>query len=179
MPKLNIGGQMPDFVFDTPFEKGLSFHEVAKGKKTVLIFLRYYGCIMCQLNMAQYAADYGQVEDAGAQLLIVLQSDPQGIADQLKDPHSLPYRIVCDPQKKIYEMLAINPAHSREEMASPSALAKIEKAKAAGFEHGAYEGDPLQLPAAFVMDENNVVCYAYYGKTMDDLPDTRALVQYL
>lgn len=178
MPKLSIGGQMPEFIFDTPFEKNLSFHEVAKGKKTALIFLRYYGCTLCQLDMAQYAADYGQVEAAGAQLLIVLQSAPQGIADQLEGPHALPYRIVCDPQKKIYKMFAVSPAHSKEEMAGPNTLAKLEKAKAIGYQHGAYEGDELQLPAAFVIDENNVVRYAHYGKTVDDLPDTASLAEY-
>lgn len=179
MSKLSIGGQMPEFIFDTPFEKQLSLRQETKGKRTALIFLRYYGCPLCQLDMAGYAADYGQVEALGAQLMIVLQSEPQGIADQLKDSHTLPYRIICDPQKRLYEELAINPAHTREEMAGPNTMAKIEKAKAAGYQHGAYEGEELQLPAAFVIDENNVVCYAHYGKTVDDLPDTEFLAKYL
>ena len=50
-------------------------------------------------------------------------------------------------------------------------MAKIELARAGGFEHGAYEGNELQLPAVFIMDQERKLTYAHYGISVDDVPD--------
>lgn len=178
MQQLKEGQQMPEFVFNTPFEKDLSFHEVAKGKKTGLVFLRYYGCSLCQLDMGYFAEEYGKIAAAGGQLLIVIQSDPKRLADELKKPDAFPYRIVCDPQKVLYEQFSIKPAGSKEEMAGPNTMDKIMRAKDAGYQHGDYEGEELQLPAAFIVDENGIVRYVHYGKTVDDVPMVEELLKF-
>ena len=38
-------------------------------------------------------------------------------------------------------------------------------------EHGEYEGNEDQLPAAFVIESDLTVSYAYYAKTAGDIPD--------
>lgn len=178
MQQLKLGQQMPEFVFNTPFEKGLSFLEVANGKKTGLVFLRYYGCSLCQLDMGYFAEEYSKIAATGGQLLIVIQSDPDRLADELKKPNAFPYRIVCDPQQVLYEQFSIKPAGSREEMAGPNTMDKIKRAKDAGYQHGDYEGEELQLPAAFIVDENGIVRYAHYGKTVDDVPMVEELLKF-
>ena len=60
MPKLTVGTQMPDFTFDTPFESGRTLAETA-GKtagKTALVFLRYYGCTLCQYDIHEFAIQH-------------------------------------------------------------------------------------------------------------------------
>ena len=98
MPKLTVGTQMPDFTFDTPFESGRTLAETA-GKtagKTALVFLRYYGCTLCQYDIHQFTAQYDKIAATGGQMLVVLQSDPAKLAGQMK-PGDLPFDIVCDP----------------------------------------------------------------------------------
>ena len=47
--RLSEGDVMPDFTFDTPFAAGQSLSKaVQKTPKTALLFLRYYGCTLCQ-----------------------------------------------------------------------------------------------------------------------------------
>ena len=115
--RLCEGGVMPDFTFDTPFAAGLSLSEaVQKTPKTALLFLRYYGCTLCQYEMHLLAENYGQITAAGGQVLVVLQSDPAGIAEQI-EPDSLPFTIICDPQAVLYGKFGIQPAASMAKMA--------------------------------------------------------------
>ena len=76
MGKILVNECLPDFVYETPFEKGLAISEFVKGqKKTVILFLRYYGCTLCQYDMNQLAAHYEKITEKGAKVLVVLQSD--------------------------------------------------------------------------------------------------------
>ena len=57
MGKISAGDILPDFVFDTPYEKNCRLSDVAnrvKGK-TALVFLRYYGCTLCQMDIIGFA----------------------------------------------------------------------------------------------------------------------------
>ncbi len=179
MPQLKTGDRMPDFTFCTPFEEGRSLYEtIARAPKTALLFLRYYGCTLCQYDIHQFKVHYDEITAAGGQLLVVLQSDPAGLAGQMT-PEDLPFELVCDPQAALYRQFEIRPAGSMEELADAKAVEKIAAAKAAGMSHGAYEGEELQLPAAFVMDREGMLLYAHYGKTAADLPDVAQLAQLL
>ena len=62
MAKIEAGCKLADFSFNTPFESDVKLSEKAKGaKKTVLLFLRYYGCTLCQLDIREYANAYEDV----------------------------------------------------------------------------------------------------------------------
>ena len=177
--RLTAGDVMPDFSFDTPFVSGLTLVDtVRQADKTILLFLRYYGCPLCQYDMHLLAENYSLITAAGGQALVVLQSDPAGLAAQLQ-PDSLPFAILCDPDAALYKNFGIQPAASKVEMIDASTLAKIAKAKASGYKHGAYEGEELQLPAAFILDHDRHVLYAHYGKNAGDTPDARTLAELL
>lgn len=180
MARLTTGGVMPDFTFDTPFESGRTLSETAarvKGK-TALIFLRYYGCTLCQYDMHQYAAAAEKVADTGGQMLVVLQSNPAKLAVQMK-PGDLPYDLICDSEQTLYRQFEIAPAKSKLKMASFATLKKINAAKSAGFTHGDYEGDELQLPAAFIVDSSLKLTYVRYGDSVADVPTPEELVALL
>jgi len=180
MAKLNVGDLMPDFTYETPFAQNLTLAETAaKASKTALLFLRYYGCTLCQYDIHQIYMHYFDLTAHGGQILIVLQSDPKALADDLKTPEALPFPIICDPERKLYKEFSIEPAASKAKMADAKVLAKIAKATAAGFKHGAYEGEELQLPAAFVLTPDRKLTYAHYAKTVGDMPEIDELVQLL
>lgn len=177
---LKTGERMPDFSFDTPFETGRSLGETAKRSagRTGIVFLRYYGCTLCQYDIHRYAAEYGKITERRGQLLIVLQSDRERLAGQMKRD-SLPFDIICDPKGELYKRFEIHAAASKEDMMGPGTMEKIQAARAAGFSHGDYEGEELQLPAAFVVDRELKICYAHYGKTVDDIPSAQELGEIL
>ena len=180
MAKLEVGQIMPDFDYVTPFTIGHTLAETAaKAPKTALVFLRYWGCPLCQYDIHLLAQAYDEITAAGGQLLVVLQSDPKGLADQLGAPDKLPFPIVCDPEQKLYKDFCIAPAASMAKMADLKMVGRIIKATKLGFKHGAYEGDEQQLPAAFVVDSDRKILYAHYAKSVSDMPDAAELAKLL
>lgn len=180
MPKLSVGERMPDFTYDTPFARNLSLSETVNQVtgKTAIVFLRYYGCTLCQLDLRSYAEAYDRIIESGGQFLVVLQSSAESLAAQMQQ-EELPYPIICDPEKKLYTMLSIDSASSALKMMSPSAVFKGIKAVAKGFKHGAYEGDELQLPAVFVMTQDLRLVYTHYGRDAGDAPTADKLASLL
>lgn len=176
---LAAGDVMPDFTFDTPFEQGRTLLETLKAApKTAVLFLRYYGCTLCQMDIHHLAENYGKITGAGGQLLLVLQSEPEVVSGQI-EKDTLPFGIICDPDQKLYKKFGIQAAEDMRAMADGKAFAKMAEAAVKGYQHGKYEGNELQLPAAFVVDGNGKVAYAHYGKTVSDFPDVEKLAELL
>ena len=172
MAKLEIGQIMPDFDYVTPFTAGHTLAETAaRAPKTALVFLRYWGCPLCQYDIHLLAQAHAEITAHGGQLFVVLQSDPGNLAEQLGTPDKLPFQIICDPEQKLYKEFCITPAASMAKMADLKMVGKIVKATKLGFKHGAYEGDEQQLPAAFVVDQERNILYAHYAKSVSDMPD--------
>lgn len=180
MQRLNVGDKMPDFTFETPFQSECTWSETV-GRvqgKTALVFLRYYGCTLCQYDLHQFAEHYHEISATGGQLLVVLQSDPMGLAQQMRES-DFPFKIVCDPEKRLYQQFEIGSAPSQSKLADMKTVLKIGKATIAGIKHGEYEGDELQLPAAFIMTPERTLTYVHYGKSAGDVPDYKELAKLL
>lgn len=80
MAKINVGEKMENFVFDTPYKRGMDLETVVGGKKTGLLFSRYYGCSLCRYDMIQLKEQYEKITATGGQVVFVLQSDPDLLA---------------------------------------------------------------------------------------------------
>ena len=167
--KLSKGSTMPDFMYNTAFESGKSLYDTIDGKPTFLLFLRYLGCTTCQLDLHQLKNEYHRFAEKGAQVLVVLQSKPEVIAAEIQKG-DLPFAIICDPEQLLYKKLEINVAKNKLAMASVGTIKKINAAKKAGFTHGAYEGEELQLPAVFLLGDHGRVEYARYATNLADMP---------
>ena len=145
MAILAPGAQIPDFVYQTPYEKDLHIADTAKkAAKTALVFLRYYGCPMCQLDMHDYMENYDDIVAGGGQFLVVLQSDPDKLKATLGD-NILPYPVICDPDQTLYKEFEIPVASSMEEMMGPKGPDKFARVMAGGYQHGESEGEEKSL----------------------------------
>lgn len=176
MENLKIGSKVENFTFNTPFETGLQFKEIASGKKTALLFLRYYGCTICQYDMLELKKHYGLFASQDAQVLVVLQSDARKLSKKIMQT-TYPFRIICDPEKLLYAEFNVLPAKSKLGLVSPKTLSKLAKLKNTDLKHGEYEGNELQLPALFVMDGSQTVLHAHYSKNLADLPSPQELAE--
>ena len=182
MPKLHVGEKMPDFTFDTPFEKGLTIGQVAKRVegKTAVVFMRYYGCTMCQYDIHLFKTQHEKIAATGGQMLVVLQSDPGKIAAQ-QGPDDLPFDIICDPDQKLYKEFDIQPAVSKEAASDAQTMAKRAERDAypVKFVHGEYEGNELQLPATFIVESDLTITFAEYHKGNGGVPSPDELAKLL
>ncbi len=183
MPKLHVGEKMPDFTFETPYEKGLTLAGVAQRVegRTAVVFLRYYGCTTCQYDIHLFMTQHDKIAATGGQLLVVLQSDPAKLAAQVK-PGELPFDIICDPDQTLYKEFDIQPAASKEAYANDAKTVAKRAAKEAyevKFVHGEYEGNELQLPATFVIEKDRTITFAEYHTGTGGVPSPAELAQLL
>lgn len=174
LPK--VGDTMPDAVVDTVERKGVSLASLVGDTPTMLLFLRYSGCTLCQLDMHRLKVGYEQVRSAGGQVAVVLQSDADRLRTEVeKEP--FPFSIICDPQKSLYDEFAVWPAVNATELMGPGLMEKVQAAAEAGLVHGAYEGDELQLPAAFVLDKDLRIRWMHYGNGLGDTPSVEKMAE--
>lgn len=180
MSKLAAGEKMPDFSYESPFEKNARFADaVARVPgKTALIFLRYFGCTLCQFQIHDYLTHYEDIASTGGQVLVVLQSDPQLVYNDIKDV-DFPFEIVCDPTQSLYKRFGLDSAPDKKTMLGENGVEFVASLKAQGFKHGKYEGNELQLPATFIVDHDLTITFVHYGKTGPDVPSSAEVVKLL
>lgn len=177
LKRLNPEDILPDFKFNSVYENQKSIHEEI-DRPTFLVFLRYYGCTLCQLDIHNFIQDYEKIVQAGAKMILVLQSEQGHLQEQLKEK-GLPFEVICDDKQELYDMFGIQPALKQERMINLEAIQKLGVAQSMGFEHGKYEGNELQLPATFLIDENKMVVKAHYGANVGDVPTVDQILQWL
>ena len=74
--KLTKGAKMPDFEYLSPYAEGTkTFSEYSNGKKTYVVFLRYFGCTVCRLDLHLYAQRMAEFAAKDCKLMVVLQTD--------------------------------------------------------------------------------------------------------
>ncbi len=172
--KLQPGTITPDFVFETPWDNKSNFYTAADNNPVILIFLRYIGCPVCQMEMANIKRNMHQVNQRKANVFVVLQSTPNTIASIAKK-EDWPFAIICDPKAKIFNLYSVEQGDIFKYL-NPIGIAATIKALVNGHKHGKFEGIETQLPASFVIASDKTIKYAYYGKRINDVPSLDTLV---
>lgn len=172
-----IGTQIPNFTFNTPFERNKTLYDVLSRVpgKTAIVFLRFYGCRLSKYDILQYAQHYREIVGQDHQLLVVLQSEPIVIAEECKK-EDFAFDIVCDPTKALYEAFEVGPGLTQEAVLHDALTqAKLKKAVALGIVKRKAEGDILQLPATFIINQDRKIIYSSYGISGGDAPSAEDL----
>jgi peroxiredoxin len=172
--KLIPGMSAPNFTFDTISKQSLDFSKTTGGKRSVMFFLRYTGCPICQMKIGDLLRDHEEFLGAGLQVYVVLQSTPASVKEGLIGLQ-VPFTVVCDPEEKVFALYGVAPGNLFGYL-TPSVIMKAMKASRAGFKHGKKEGKEMQLPAVFILNEDGKIAYAYYGKNIGDVPDNREIL---
>ncbi|NMB44354.1 MAG: redoxin domain-containing protein [Clostridiales bacterium] len=173
--KLEVGQYMPNFLYNTPYNENINYLENIKGKKSVLLFLRYYGCTVCQLDLIEIQENIGEFNKRNIDIKVVLQSSIENMKKNLEQK-PLDYEIICDPLGELYKKFDIKPAKSKIKLGGGNTLKKIQRARKAGLKHGEYEGDELQLPAIFIVDESGKIIYSHYAENVAGIPRAKDIL---
>ena len=177
--RLSVGETIPDFSYVTPYSGEKDLYEALNGKPTMLLFLRYYGCTVCQVDLHRLTEEYEKITAAGGQVKVALQSDPEALAKDTNGVDPFPFEIICDPELKLYHRFAIPVAESQDKLLGEKTIEKVGMAKELGLSHGRYEGEELQLPASFLILPDGRVAYARYGTDPGDTPDPEEIAELL
>ncbi|EKN70649.1 alkyl hydroperoxide reductase/ Thiol specific antioxidant/ Mal allergen [Neobacillus bataviensis LMG 21833] len=177
MKKVQLGMKAPEFTFNTPWLESNQLYDVLENKKTILMFLRYYGCSLCQLDIATLISGYEKIKGNNAQVLVVLQTEPALISEQVNH-EKMPLTIVCDPERVFFNLYGVEPGKSESDLLSEEVLEKLKTAKERGIskiDNGGKQNE-LQLPATFIINPDGNIVYAHYGTHAADIPNVNDLI---
>ncbi len=136
--------------------------EKYRGKKVLLVFGRYFGCPVCQLefNMLQKMMKELTTE---VQVIYIVQSAPD-VAKRFAEEKGATFPIISVTKTggkfPIYEDYGVGKL-------ALTLLLQIKKradaAYALGIKHGPKEGSEMQSPGYFVIDESGKIQWAHIG----------------
>jgi len=160
MPRVKPGDPAPDFTADSVNMGKVALSDL-RGHKTLLIFSRYFGCPVCQLEfdeLREFLRGHPSLK-----VLYVNQSFPES-ARKFIEGKGVDFPVIASPKVdgkyemyELYEVRGLSPASAIK------ILLKGRKARRLGKQHGPYEGFETQSPAQFLIDEDGKIISAEYG----------------
>lgn len=176
---LEAGMEMPEFTYDTPFASNLSFKGETAGKPTVLLFHRYFSCMLCAAALQGLAASYEKIAAAGLQVKVVMQSSPESVNAAMGGVNAFPFDIICDPDRVLYERFNVFTADTIFDLPGDNIQAVLPMVGSMFGSDGApapTEGAQDQLPAWFAIDTDGKIVHAHYGENLFDVPSAEAML---
>lgn len=175
--RMKVGDIAPNFVFESPWRPPQELYAAAQGRAAVLVFLRYVGCPISQMEMATLKREVGLLQGKGAKVIVFVQSPTSTLAPLLRQGE-WPFEIASDPDGRIYRLYSV-PSGCVLRYLRPAGLFAAAKAVASGYMHRKFEGRETQLPAVFVLNPDKTVRFAHYGRHIGDLPAPSAVAAQL
>ena len=161
MASLRPGDAAPDFTLESVNMGRVSLKD-HRGSRVLLVFGRYFGCPVCQLDFDRLLKLMG---DMGHDLKVIylVQSSPESAEKYIKDL-GVDFPVVPVPKEdgkyRVYDLYGVG---SMGPVTLAKILSRAREARKAGKIHGAYEGREIQSPADFVIDEDGGIIRAHVG----------------
>lgn len=171
---VKVGEKAPEAVFEDHMGKTWRIPDDFRGRRVVLVFLRHLGCPLCLKRIDELKTDFEKFKELGAQLVVFVQSTWER-TKKYAEKKAIPFLLVADREKTVYSIYGVEKGGIGAFL-TPSVFKKSLSATLKGYMHGAFEGDELQKPAEFVLDENGMVIWAHYGKDISDSADNDQLM---
>ena len=157
--KIKEGDKAPIFKLKS-YNAGLIILADLIGKqKIVLIFSRYFGCPICQLDLKNLMKRHSEIEEKGAKILYITQSGEK-IAKDFIEKEKIDFPVIPNSKDELYKEYGLGM------MTKEAVLQVREKFKDAtkqGIKHGEYEGWEQQGPGQFIIDEDGTIIHAKEG----------------
>lgn len=179
---LQVGDQAPDLELPDSDSRVVKVSRFWQERPAVILFWRHYGC-GCGIDRAgMLQKDYVAFRDAGAEVLIVGQGEPERAAAYAKKYELPPISILCDPDFTAYEAYGLVEGKPSQILfdASDEYLDRDPEAGLRLAQERRELGRPLAdnswlLPGEFVVDRGGIVRLAYRYNYCEDFPDYRVL----
>ncbi|MBD3198093.1 MAG: redoxin domain-containing protein [Candidatus Lokiarchaeota archaeon] len=157
--KIKEGDPAPSFKIES-FNSGMiDLSEEIGEQKLVLIFSRYFGCPICQLDWISLLERREEITQKGAKIFYITQSGEK-VANKYVSTDRVDFPVIPSSKEELYEEYGLG-------MMTAGTFLKVKKrlkeAKEQGIEHGEYEGWEKQGPGQFVIDQEGIIIHAEKG----------------
>ena len=143
---------------------------------TLISFLRYASCPMCNLRVRELALGSAELEGQGVTWLAVFHS-PRRRLERFVHGEALRH-VIADPSRVLYERYGVRRSWWGMLLTFlvPFFYWRFVKASVLGYWGGAIDVAFHSMPADFLVSPEGVVRLAHYGRHMGDHADVAALV---
>ncbi|MFX1586840.1 MAG: peroxiredoxin-like family protein [Promethearchaeota archaeon] len=157
--QLKEGDHAPLFKLASYNAGMIDLKELIGKQKIVLVFSRYFGCPICQLDLNILLEDIDKIRAKGAKILYITQSEEK-VAKEYIDKYKIDFPVIFSSKDELYAEygLGLMTASAVAEVRS-----KLKEAMKLGIEHGEYEGWEKQGPGQFVIDEEGKIIHMRKG----------------
>lgn len=184
---LTVGEKLENFVYSSP--RATHRELVCNGKKTLIVFARYYDCEVSRMLASTLKAAYPAFSAMGCDVKFVLQNDVKTLADHQS---KYPFELVADPQGELYDKYNVFEADSIVNMLAGDKIFELAVGKniyklldtdmvnsmSTALSPTADNGPRKNQLCAFVaIDKNMNVFYSHYSKTLTDFPEIRDIIK--
>jgi peroxiredoxin len=157
--ELKEGEKAPLFKLESYNAGLIDLGELIGDQKIVLIFSRYFGCPICQLDLKTLLERKVDIEKKGAKILYITQSGEQ-VARKYIEKEKISFAVIPSSKDELYTEYGLGLMTAG---AFTKVRAKLKEALKLGIEHGEYEGWEKQGPGQFVIDEEGIVIHSQKG----------------
>jgi hypothetical protein len=156
--------------------QGLALGSFWEKQPCVVVMLRHFGCIGCDVTVTELAPRLAELHAAGARTVLVGNGAPAAI-DGFVERHALldkPVAVVTDPSLGAFRAAGF--VRSAWATFGPRAIVDYVRAMGAGFVPRKTAGDVLQQGGALVVDTGGRVVFRRASKSLSDHADGSDLV---
>ena len=156
---LKEGDKAPLFKLDSYNAGTIDLVELIGAQKIVLIFSRYFGCNLCQLDLKSLLERRNEIEEKGAKILYITQSGEK-VAKEYIEKENIDFPVIPSSKEELYQEYGLGIMTAE---AATKVRSKLKEATKLGIDHGSYEGWEKQGPGQFVVDEQGNIIHALKG----------------
>jgi len=171
-----VGDPAPDGVVLESAGRPTRLSAAWSERPAVVVFLRYFGCPLCQAQIVGLRDERERFDASGAAVVLVGQGDPED-AEEFLARKRVPFTCLVDPDRSLYRAYGLRRGSIRDvfgfEAVSSSLRQSLHRETIHGTLHG---GSLMQMPGTFVVDAGGVLRYAHRSLTIADTPPNRVLL---
>ncbi|KKM94811.1 hypothetical protein LCGC14_1194600 [marine sediment metagenome] len=156
---LSKGDEAPLFNLDSYNAGTINLGSLIGDQKLVLIFSRYFGCPICQVDFRELMTRRSEIEEKGAKIIYITQSSEEK-AKEVIEKENINFPVILSSKDELYTDYGLGLMSPETVKQIPLKLKDVRKF---GFEHGEYEGWEKQGPGQFVIDEQGKIIHALKG----------------
>jgi len=157
--KIKVGDKAPPFKLESYNAGTIDLGELIGKQKIVLIFSRYFGCPICQLDLNILMEAVPEINNMGAKLLYVTQSGEK-VAQEFIAKYNIEFSVIPSSRKELYAEYGLG---LMNEEAVNKVKSKFKEALKQGLQHGEFEGWENQGPGQFVIGEDGNILHERKG----------------
>ena len=156
-------------------QHGDTLAQLSREGPVLLVALRHFGCTFCRETLAQLAADRGTIESRGVRIALLHSADAAAAAPHLARDGIADLPAFADPDQVLSRALGVEHG-SFLALLGPRNILRGIPAFFAGHGFGYPVGDPLQMPAAYVVHRGRIVRHQHHSFAGERL-DIRSLLE--